>query len=457
MKRAGYTGYLVPVIAVSAMLVMLTLTLSHLAAVHDDMRNGEQANMTWVLSQTRIKGLELKVALQRYDYSHDAHQELTHRLALLLSRLHLLEDGPQRRFLETMDAQHSLAPETSSLLTLYERAQHEPESVQPHALLEQLAFLQQDLAHIAQKAMLAQWELDGQKLDSYRNTVLTAIMLLVGILVCSAFISINLLMALKRVHQAHAMELRSLELEARLISEQQANELYRHFASMMSHQFRTPLAIMDASLQRLLRNTGPLSREELSRRVGKSRDAISRLTDVLDALLTTDKPLATRHAPVATHELRPLAERAIAIQLLATPDARFELLAENSQPVLAHCNPGMTEQILLNLLSNAAKYGPAGHKIRVRIHTQEQAACCSISDAGGQLNTEDIPLLFKRSFRGEHASKIKGSGLGLSIARQLAQLQAGRIRVEVDPGEHTTFTLVLPQEASTPVRETDEH
>lgn len=445
MARSTYAGYLVPVIAVSAMLALLTLTLSHLTAVHDNMRNGDQANMTWVLSQTQIQGLELRVALQSYDGSHNAHQELTHRLSLLLSRLHLLEDGPQRRFLQSIDAEYSLSAQATALLELYERFQNgSPDSMELEAPLEQLALLQQALAKIAQKAMLEQWELDGHKLDTYRNTVLTAIALLLGILLCSLFISSKLLMALKRSQQTHAAELRSMELETRLLSEQQAKQLYRHFASIMSHQFRTPLSIMDASLQRLLRASGPLSREELSRRVGKTREAITRLTDTLDTLLTTDKPLTTERSSAGPHELNTIVERAIAIQRLATPESRFELLADSPQATLAHCDPGMTEQILLNLLSNAAQYGPAQQAIVVHVHAQEQTACCSISDAGGRLGSDDLPFLFQHSFRGEHASEIQGSGLGLSIAQQLAQLQNGHIRVEVDPGKQTTFTLSLP-------------
>lgn len=445
MKRPAYTGYLLPVIAISAMLFLLIMTLSNLTAVHDEMRNSDQTNMTWVLSQTQLKGLHLQIAIRNHDGSTQSLRGLTHNLALLLSRLYLLEDGPQRRFLKTIDADHTLSAQTAAFLDIYQQtSQGRIQQHQIEALTDLLTALQQSLARISQQAMFQQWELAGSQLDSYRNTVLTAIALLVGILFCSLFISAKLLLTLKRTQETHAIELRSIELETRLISEQQSNELYRHFASMMSHQFRTPLSIMDASLQRLLRAAGPLSREELSHRVGKAREAIARLTAVLNTLLTTDKPMDTERVPSEVHDLRSIAERAISIQQFATPHALCELSACSDAGVLAHCNPGMTEQILLNLLGNAVKYGPPSQKIIVYVYRQERTACCSVTDAGGLVDDSEIPYLFERHFRGKHASKVEGSGLGLSIAQQLAQLQEGLLQVEVKPGERTTFTLSLP-------------
>ncbi|MFA7670358.1 MAG: HAMP domain-containing sensor histidine kinase [Burkholderiaceae bacterium] len=445
MQGRAYAGYLLPVIAISAMLFLLILTLSHLTAVHDQMRNNDQANMTWVLSRTQIKTLRLQASARQHDGSAQANEELVHHLTLLLSRLHLLVEGPQQRFLKAIDTESELLARTEAFLDTYQGAVQGKVlgPGQLEILVAQLVILQEELEQISRKVMFRQWEIDGRQLDGYRNTVLGAITLLVGILFCSLFISAKLLLTLKRTQAAHATELRSMELEARLISEQQVNGLYRHFASMMSHQFRTPLSVMDASLQRLLRTRGPLSREELTRRVGKAREAIVRLTTVLDTLLTTDHPLETERLPSEAYELRLIAQRAIAIQQLTTPRARIELKG-GTDTVLAKCNPGMTEQILLNLLSNAVKYGPPGKPVMVRVHEGGDMACCDVTDAGGLLAENDIPELFKRHFRGVQASVAPGSGLGLNIAMQLAQLQEGRIQVGVEPGKHTTFTLMLP-------------
>ena len=83
----------------------------------------------------------------------------------------------------------------------------------------------------------------------------------------------------------------------------------------------------------------------------------------------------------------------------------------------------------------------------MHVHKREQTACCSVTDAGGLLDNSEIPYLFERHFRGKRASGINGSGLGLSIAQQLAQLQEGLLHVEVTPGKRTTFTLSLPMAA----------
>jgi len=444
--RNRYTGYLVPVLAIAGMLLLLILTLLRLTAVQQAMRSDDQANMTWVLSQTHIKSLQLLNLAQRHDATEASQHALVRHQQLLLSRLQLLNDGPQRRFLAQINADGILLSHTEALRALYQDGT--PDNNRPELLkqlVDRLNVFHEQLQDISRQAMIQQWEDAGRELDSYRNTVLTAITLLVGILLCSLFISAKLLLTLRAARETHASRLHSLELEARLASERRASELYRHFAGMMSHQFRTPLAIMDASLQRLLRAREPLSRAELSRRIGKARNAISRLTAVLDTLLDIPRSADSEtHTPPTAQSLAAIASQAIAIQQAATPQAQLILQTPHGEDILALCNAGLTEQILLNLLSNAVKYGPSHAPITLRVYRCGEQACCSVADTGGRIDNHELPRLFERSYRGQQAAGAAGQGLGLSVAQQLAQLQAGQIEVHIEPGQRTEFILSLP-------------
>ena len=108
---------------------------------------------------------------------------------------------------------------------------------------------------------------------------------------------------------------------------------------------------------------------------------------------------------------------------------------------------GRLDQVLGNLMANALRYTPAGGTITLRAEPAGGGVRITVSDTGEGIPAEDLPYLFDRFWRGDRSRSHAGgagSGLGLAIARQLVQAHGGRIGVESQPGQGTTFTIELP-------------
>jgi two-component system, OmpR family, sensor kinase len=102
------------------------------------------------------------------------------------------------------------------------------------------------------------------------------------------------------------------------------------------------------------------------------------------------------------------------------------------------------------LLDNATKYTPQGGNVAVRVGEAAGRAFLEVSDTGVGIPEEMLPLVFERFYRLDSARTEGGAGLGLSIARQIAEAHGGTIEVHSKPGTGSTFTLVLPPKPPTP-------
>jgi signal transduction histidine kinase len=128
--------------------------------------------------------------------------------------------------------------------------------------------------------------------------------------------------------------------------------------------------------------------------------------------------------------------------LLDEVDARRIRLDVQAPLPLAHADPGLLERVLLNLLGNALKY-TAG-EICVSVVPLRDDICVRVSDSGPGIPTEDLPLVFKRYYRGRTGRDDGlGLGLGLFIVRMLVEAQRGRVWVE-RAGEGTAFSFTIP-------------
>jgi PAS domain S-box-containing protein len=236
----------------------------------------------------------------------------------------------------------------------------------------------------------------------------------------------------------------ALALQSALDREREMTSAYRSFVSMVSHQFRTPLAIVDSSAQRLMRRGPDVPADEIAARVGKIRNATSRLTRLVDSVLNAAKLDAGQiEINPAVQDLVRLVSDLCERQRELNPQVGISLIAPD-QPVEVRCDGMLIEQVVGNLLSNAVKYSGGASTVEVRITSDGEAVSCSVRDWGIGIPADELGKVFDKFFRARTASGIAGTGIGLNVARQIIQMHGGDIRVESREAEGSVFTFTLP-------------
>jgi signal transduction histidine kinase len=111
-----------------------------------------------------------------------------------------------------------------------------------------------------------------------------------------------------------------------------------------------------------------------------------------------------------------------------------------------HVDKDKLAATLVNLLSNATKYTPRGGEVALRTKVSEQALVIEVIDSGYGISADELPKVFDKFFRSAdpRVQEESGSGLGLSLAREVARLHGGNLRVNSELDKGTTFTLTLP-------------
>jgi signal transduction histidine kinase len=242
-------------------------------------------------------------------------------------------------------------------------------------------------------------------------------------------------------------------LEEKLAAEQQLTAMQRNFVSMASHEFRTPLTIIDGNARRLIKLKERMPATEVGQRAGKIRAAVLRMTHLMDNLLNSSR-LIEQGAGLYFHptEIDLTGVLADVCQLhreIAPKSQIVERFDIDSLRMIG--DPKLLHQVFSNLLSNAIKYSPSGKPITIRAVIETGAAVVSVEDHGIGIPAVDIDRVFARYSRGSNVSGIVGTGIGLYLVRMIVDLHHGRIAVESVEGQGSCFTVRLPLHTDTPL------
>ena len=228
-----------------------------------------------------------------------------------------------------------------------------------------------------------------------------------------------------------------------------ARELERlksQFISMVSHELRTPLTSIRAAMQLLIAEemTGSADADQLVRVALSNADRLIRIVnDILDmSKIEAGEMMVTPKRA----RLQPIVEDSVrSVEAFAKDSGVTITLAINGIPdVMA--DPDRTIQVLVNLLSNAVKHAPSGTKVEITTGQEGSMVAVAVRDHGPGIPAHRVDFIFEpfTQLDGSDTRRIAGTGLGLTIARALAEKQGGAIRVASREGEGATFTLTIP-------------
>lgn len=575
-------GFALPVLTIVIFVVLLTFSLMRLAKIEQDMRIEATQNMLWVISQAHISSLQLSDTVAGSITGEVGREQMELRLNVFLSRFALLDEGPQRRRMETLGAIEALDALRASLPELRALVISGKPMIIPRIKALLMPY-NAALADAANKAMVAEWDDLGVTLDATRKQLWHIISSMIGISLAGMALCIHFLLAIRdarqrtrlldkekafsellidssgegiiavdrerhctiwneaaerlfgfgadratgtilrellgffdvnRVEQAIAdaldgqavalfdqplflsyqpeplyldlrcfplrdgqhiigaillvsdvterraaqqeianhrdhleqlVQARTQELDAALTRERTTAELYRNFGTMISHQFRTPLTLIDSALQRLIRRRDRLTPEEILKRGEEARSAIARLVKLVESTLDAAR-LDAGQIEIRSRicDLNQLVTDICSRLTKDTGAGRVTVTLLDDASLNSYCDPVYAEHIFTNLLSNAVKYSPPETPITLTLADKGTQIECVVTNST-QKAAFDREALFERYYRGSNTEGRPGIGVGLYMARMLARLQGGDVQLQSSQPDLIRLAVLLPR------------
>lgn len=251
-----------------------------------------------------------------------------------------------------------------------------------------------------------------------------------------------------RVRSADREKLVAEKRAAELAAEHDAVMQQRQFIAMVSHEFRTPLAVIDATAQSVeiaCSQAASAVHDSIAGRQHKIRRAVRRLVSLLDNYLTGER-LEFKQAEIKREalDLRELASATVESwhHLMQTPDQLQLEAGDGAAPAFA--DRVMMELVLSNLIDNALKYSPPGSPITLRVGTTAGDGWIEVEDHGVGIAPGEIGTVFDKFYRSDDAQTVPGAGLGLYLVRRILHEHGGEVDVVSQPGKGSRFRMRLP-------------
>lgn len=234
-------------------------------------------------------------------------------------------------------------------------------------------------------------------------------------------------------------------LEVRLEKERELIEMKERFISIVSHEFRTPLAVILSSVGILRRYYTILTPEKATEKLDGIAVQVRRMEQLLEDVLTISRGNAERiqfrPEPLNLEEFC----ASIAETIRQADFERHPIIVQGVENVRTiYGDRRLLEHILLNLLTNATKYSPPSTPVSLIVGRNPEGVTFTVSDNGIGIPVDDQPRLFEPFHRAQNVSGLEGTGLGLAIVKQSVEEHGGTIAFESIIGKGSSFTVTLP-------------
>ncbi|MEW7849260.1 hybrid sensor histidine kinase/response regulator [Massilia aurea] len=255
------------------------------------------------------------------------------------------------------------------------------------------------------------------------------------------------MLALERSRQEQETLLRELNQTQQEL--QRSLKMRDEFMSLVAHELRTPLNTLFLetqmrSLQVKRGNAAAFGPQQMEAMVQRDERQIKSMIRLIDDMLDVSRMRSGKLSIRPTNvELMSLLERVVSDLSLQAATTGSSLTLRPHDPVSGCWDEFRVEQVIVNLLTNALRYG-GGQPVEVSVEQIGECVQINVRDGGKGIAPADLERIFEPYERGARNGEPKGLGLGLYISRQLAMSHSGELRVTSSAGEGSTFSLVLP-------------
>jgi two-component system OmpR family sensor kinase len=236
--------------------------------------------------------------------------------------------------------------------------------------------------------------------------------------------------------------------EEALVRREEALSRQRRFVADASHELRTPLTSIGGHA-RMLEQWALQNPEAARKSVAAILRESERMRELVENLLALARSDEGVPMEPKLQDLGAVADEAVKLARAVDGGVAVRYTPQD-RPVNAIFDRNRIRQATTILLDNAIKYTPEGGKVTVEVFERNGWAQLEVSDTGIGISKEHLPLIFERFYRADPARTAGGAGLGLAIARQVAEAHGGNIDVRSEPGKGSTFVLRIPRDGPTP-------
>jgi signal transduction histidine kinase len=257
---------------------------------------------------------------------------------------------------------------------------------------------------------------------------------------------VELVSLIGRLAATAVQNIRAYDAEHRTVEElRRLSALRADFVSLVSHELRSPMAAVIGAAQTLEQRWRELSPEQRGSFLALIADETSRLADLIADVLDTSRIEAgTFTYRFDDIDIGELAEEAVASASVGQDEVPVRSVVHRPLPTVRGDRVRL-RQVLSNLIDNAVKWSNGGEPVDVEVSALDGRVVIGVRDRGPGIPREEHGLIFEKFGRAKGGAGKSGTGLGLFIARSIAEAHGGSVEVRSVPGEGATFTLVLPQ------------
>jgi two-component system sensor kinase FixL len=232
------------------------------------------------------------------------------------------------------------------------------------------------------------------------------------------------------------------EVSLSLEKEKELNQMKSRFVSMASHEFRTPLSSVQLSASLIEKYAQPFENDNITKHVGKIKNAVGNLTTILNDFLSLERLEAGKVEPAfTTFNLVKLSEEVTEeMQMIAKQNQHIIYQHTGLESTVA-LDQNLLRNCMINLISNSIKYSGENTFIEFNTEINDSEYIVTVKDNGIGIPEQDQKHLFQPFFRANNIGNIPGTGLGLNIVRRYVSLMDGVLHFESVINKETTFRL----------------